>query len=363
VLDHIPPGGMWTGLVVPGQQWKNTGTRRRCRRCLTGSTRAALAQPWQRLVQCPVLKQPARNALAVTATHPALRRALVSVLLVGLCFTNDSRVYAVPAHEPVEQTDSTERSQAIERELEAKFTQALRLTEQASWEEADKAWSAVLALDPDNGAALSNRGLVRLSLHRLDAALADLQQAVERSPAEPVLHENLGLVYEARGEWEPALEEYTKVLQSVPASATALINRGNVQVSRGAYAEALADYQAAADAETGLAAPREKMALVMAQLGRSDDSIQILRQVVRKYPTYADAHAALAAVLWGAKHDFLSAEDQWARISNNELREEMSELENLRIYSRWPPRMIEYLREFLNLETANQEIESAGFVL
>jgi len=34
-------------------------------------------------------------------------------------------------------------------------------------------------------------------------------------------------------------------------------------------------------------------------------------------------------------------------------------IENLRSYSRWPPRMIEYLREFLNLETANQEIESA----
>ncbi|KAF6002406.1 hypothetical protein F1559_001625 [Cyanidiococcus yangmingshanensis] len=125
---------------------------------------------------------------------------------------------------------------------------------------------------------------------------------------------------------------------------------------------ALADYEAAASAETGLVASREKMALVMAQLGRSDESIQVLRQVVRKYPAYAEAHAALAAVLWGARHDYLGAEDQWARIQNDDMRDQLSDRETLRGYLRWPPRMIQYLNDFLNLRTASGEIESAGFV-
>jgi protein kinase len=254
------------------------------------------------------------------------------------------------------------QDETVDHEIELKFTQALQLTEQGAWEEAESAWTALLRMEPENGAALSNRGLVRISLNRLDEALADLQMAVQLSPDEPILHENLGTVYEARNDWDAALREYNTTLQLAPNNATALLSRGNVYLCRADYPAALADYEAAANAETGLVASREKMALVLAQLGRSDDSVGVLRQVVRKYPAYAEAHAALAAVLWGAKHDYLAAEDQWARIPSDDMRDQLSDRDMLEKYLRWPPRMIQYLTEFLNLHTASEEIESAGFV-
>ncbi|KAK4531963.1 hypothetical protein CCYA_CCYA10G2820 [Cyanidiococcus yangmingshanensis] len=291
-----------------------------------------------------------------------LRAVFTATALATFSSVSADLVFATSQRSTVQELATTEGSQALNREIELKFTQALQLTERGAWEEAESAWSAVLDLDPENGAALSNRGLVRISLNRLDDALADLQRAVRLSPDEPVLHENLGTIYEARNDWDAALREYGTVLQLEPNNATALLSRGNVHISRGEYPAALADYEAAASAETGLVASREKMALVMAQLGRSDESIQVLRQVVRKYPAYAEAHAALAAVLWGARHDYLGAEDQWARIQNDDMRDQLSDRETLRGYLRWPPRMIQYLNDFLNLRTASGEIESAGFV-
>ena len=47
---------------------------------------------------------------------------------------------------------------------------------------------------------------------------------------------------------------------------------------------------------------RSSMALADYQLGNIDDSGKELRNLIRRYPTFADARAALTALNWSRKY-------------------------------------------------------------
>lgn len=53
------------------------------------------------------------------------------------------------------------------------------------------------------------------------------------------------------------------------------------------------------------------------QVGRSEESKKLLQGLVRKYSNYAEAHAALAAVLWSAGSRS-GAEEQFSEATNRE---------------------------------------------
>ncbi|NJN49835.1 MAG: hypothetical protein HC805_08840 [Alkalinema sp. RL_2_19] len=49
------------------------------------------------------------------------------------------------------------------------------------------------------------------------------------------------------------------------------------------------------------------------ELGNPDDALRDLRNIVRKYPTFADARAALTATLWSKGRDG-EAESNWVSV-------------------------------------------------
>ena len=123
-------------------------------------------------------------------------------------------------------------------------------------------------------------------------------------------------------------------------------NLGNVMGSRGDWSAARSSFSAAAEARPGFAMARSSAALAAFQLGDLDASETELRRLIRRYPLFADARAALTALLWrrGASGE---AESHWASASGLDPRYRQPEW--LLEIRRWPPEPVSALNDFLAL--------------
>lgn len=229
-----------------------------------------------------------------------------------------------------------------------RFERALDATRDGRLEEALTLWSQVVAATPRDAAAWSNRGNVRLMLGDPEGAIEDQTRAMEIDPAHLDPHLNRGTAEEALGRWQEAAADYRWILARDPQEAAALYNLGNVQGSLGHWDRARACFQAAAEARPGMAMARSSAALAAFQMGDLATAEHDLRSLIRRHPLFADARAALTAVLWqrGARGE---AESNWAAASGLDPRYRQEEW--LRQIRRWPPEAVQALNQFLSLST------------
>ncbi|MFZ9270878.1 MAG: tetratricopeptide repeat protein [Prochlorococcaceae cyanobacterium] len=240
------------------------------------------------------------------------------------------------------------------------FDQALSLSRQGEFEAALPLWNQVLELAPGDAAAWSNRGNVQLALGDPEAAIADQTRAMELDSVSADPHLNRGTAEEALARWDAAAADYRWILEHVPAAtahargktlvdeprASALYNLGNVQGSLGDWPAARASFEAAALERPGFAMARSSEALAAFELGDLEAAERQLRQLIRRYPLFADARAGLTALLWRQGH-LGEAESHWAAASGLDPRYRQEEW--LRSMRRWPPVPIEALQQFLAL--------------
>ena len=226
------------------------------------------------------------------------------------------------------------------------FEQALSASRQGSFAEALTLWDQVLERTPQDAAAWSNRGNVRLALGDPEGAIADQGRSMALDPVNPDPHLNRGTAEEALGQWDAAAADYRWILERDPADASALYNLGNVAGSLGDWSEARRQFSAAAEARPGFAMARSSAALAAFQLGDLPQAERELRSLIRRYPLFADARAALTALLWrrGATGE---AESNWAAASGLDPRYRQGEW--LLAVRRWPPDPVQALDQFLNL--------------
>ena len=89
------------------------------------------------------------------------------------------------------------------------------------------------------------------------------------------------------------------------------------------------------------------MLLWLDQLDDLELAEKKMRKLIRKYPLFADARAALSALLW-RKGSIGEAESNWAAASGLDIRyREQNWLLNIR---RWPPNPTNDLIAFLSLD-------------
>ncbi|MEX0589426.1 MAG: tetratricopeptide repeat protein [Cyanobium sp.] len=231
------------------------------------------------------------------------------------------------------------------------FDQALVASREGSFSEALPLWNQVLELAPGDAAAWSNRGNVQLALGDPRAAIADQTQAIALDGESPDPHLNRGTAEEALGDWAAAEADYSWILERAPNDggeprASALYNLGNVKGSLGDWQEARRCFEAASLARPGFAMARSSAALAAFQLGDRADAERELRNLIRRYPLFADARAALTALLWqkGASGE---AESNWAAASGLDPRYRQEEW--LLSTRRWPPAPVQALAQFLAL--------------
>ena len=220
-------------------------------------------------------------------------------------------------------------------------------SQEGDYAAAEGYWTQLLDYLPNEAAIWSNRGMVRVSQYHLDDAIADYTQAIVLAPEEVAPYLNRGATYEAKGDWQAAIADYNQVLTLDPNEVGAINNRGNAQAGLGHWEAALADYQQAADLAPDFALARVNYGLTLYQLGNTQDSIRVLRSVVRKYPNFVDARAALTAGLW-ATNQRGEAESQWVAVSGLDKR--YQDIDWVRTIRRWPPSITDALEQFLTLQ-------------
>ena len=240
---------------------------------------------------------------------------------------------------------------AVSAALPQLFDQALSASRAGDFVRALPLWDQVIELAPADAAAWSNRGNVRLALGDAEAAIADQTQAMDLDPTSPDPHLNRGTAEEALQRWDAAEADYRWILEAdaaagEPLDASALYNLGNVQGSRGHWQAARSSFADAADARPGFAMARSSAALAAFQLGELEQAETELRRLIRRYPLFADARAALTALLWrqGARGE---AESHWASASGLDPRYRQPEW--LLEIRRWPPEPVQALSDFLAL--------------
>ena len=227
------------------------------------------------------------------------------------------------------------------------FEKALQESKDGNFIQAEKDWSLYLNEHPNDAAALSNRGNIRLALGDPQAAIRDQTRAIEISPEDLDPYLNRGIAEESLKLWEDASNDYKYVLKKNPKDVSALYNLGNVMGSMDNWIEAKRLFSQAASSNNAIAMARSSEALANYQLGDFELAEKQIRILIRKYPLFADARAALSALLW--RKGFIGeAESNWAAAAGLDIRyREKNWLLNMR---RWPPKPTNDLISFIALE-------------
>ena len=271
-----------------------------------------------------------------------MKHWLVSLILMfSFWVCNDSIESAIAS--PV-QISALNSQQIARGEKIAK--KAFIASEKGDFALAEIYWTELVDRFPDNPAVWSNRGNVRIGQYKLTEAISDYDRSIEIAPEYPDAYLNRGIAYEGKRLWEKAIADYDRVLDITPQDPVALNNRGNAKAGQENWEGALTDYQQAAEIAPKFPMARGNASLIMYQMGDRTEAIRNMRNLVRKYPMYSDMRAALAAALW-AEGQQGEAESNWvAAIGLDNRYQDLDWLENIR---RWPPKMIQALEKFLNL--------------
>ena len=275
-----------------------------------------------------------------------LKRLLLSCLIISLWLTSGAAAIAEPTAANPNGSPQAELSRQDMQTVANLRRQAFQASQAGRFEEAEALWSDLLNYLPKEAAIWSNRGNVRVSQNKLEAALMDYDKAIELSPAEPDPYLNRGAALEGLERLEEAISSYSQVLAISPKDAAAYNNRGNAQAGLGRWELALEDFQSAIELNPNFALARVNAALALYQLGDTTEAIRRFRNLTRKYPNFPDARAALTAALWNIGQQG-EAESNWVAVVGLDRR--YRDLEWLATVRRWPPAMVAAMEKFLNL--------------
>ena len=227
------------------------------------------------------------------------------------------------------------------------FDKALYESKEGNLSDALDSWNEFLLSYPEDPIALSNRGNIRFALGDAEGAIRDQTRSIELLPLETDSHLNRAVAEEFLGQWDLAKLDYQWVLQREPDNSSALNNLGNVMGAQNDWVQSKLLFNQAFTSNPEFIVARSNKALACYQLKQFDEAEKELRSIIRKYPLFADARAAMSALLWrqGLSGE---AESHWAAAVGLDNRyQEEDWLVNIR---RWPPDVIYDLMAFLKLE-------------
>ncbi|KAK9811641.1 hypothetical protein WJX72_007483 [[Myrmecia] bisecta] len=236
----------------------------------------------------------------------------------------------------------------------------VRSATQGNFADAEKYFETVLKSDSQSASAWSNIANVHLSTGRAELALEEFTRAVELAPQAPVpllnralAEEQLGANAAELGQSADALQHYRQAIQDCqaaiqrdPKEFAAWFNKGNVEMRLEDFDAAMKSYHQAAELAPGIAGYRLREAELLFQQNETAKAETLMRTVVRKYPYYAEAHAALAAVEWSGG-DLAKAEGQFNTATASESR--FRDMDFVRRSTRWPPKLYEAMQRFLSI--------------
>ena len=159
-----------------------------------------------------------------------------------------------------------------------------------TWHDTRTLWEHVLALDPTNWIAYTNRGVARQAAGDVDGALADYETALRWNPGYAEARNDRGIVRYLRGDVDGALADYDAALRVRPEYADAYLNRGLARQAKGDATGALADFGAAIRLRPGYARAHYSRANLRLAAGDVDGALADYGAAIDADPRYAEAY-------------------------------------------------------------------------
>lgn len=193
------------------------------------------------------------------------------------------------------------RRRAGPDDLDARMLVGFALGDAGNHRGAIAEFDAVLAVRPDNGRALAQRGSARVRLGEYAEAVPDLDRAIETYPGNFMSWYNRGSANRMLGKQREAIADFTKALELVPNWDVALNNRGLCHAELGEPGAAIADYTASIEAGPERAMPLTNRAVEKFKLGQLKEALADLDQAIAIRPGYYNAWWGRGEMKWKAQ--------------------------------------------------------------
>jgi tetratricopeptide (TPR) repeat protein len=148
--------------------------------------------------------------------------------------------------------------------------------------EAIRYFNPALALDPKNPGIYLNRGAAFKDAGEVDAAIADLRQAVALAPSYAVGHNVLGVALAAKGRLDEAIAAHRKAIKLKKDYSGGHYNLGIVLLAKGRLEEAVAAYREAIKLEKDDPMAYFALGRALGDMGRLDEAIAAHRNAIAR---------------------------------------------------------------------------------
>ncbi|HEX4144964.1 MAG TPA: sulfotransferase [Pirellulales bacterium] len=183
-------------------------------------------------------------------------------------------------------------------EIDALVALARSESRAGRWEEAARAYRAILTRRPGIARVHEELGGMLGQQGKLDEAAAELEQALTLDPRLFAAHNQLGCIFQAQGKFERAVACFERAIALRPDYVEAHVNLGNMLLGQRKLDEAIARFEHALTLRPNFAETHNNLGAALRTQGRLDEAAARFEQALALKPDYAEAHNNLANVLW-----------------------------------------------------------------
>ena len=173
------------------------------------------------------------------------------------------------------------------------------------------AFEEAVRLEPNSAQAHYNLGVAQVRAEQLPAAAAELRLALQYKPGMTKAHVSLGALLMQMGNAAEAGAEFRRALRLDPNSVVTLDQLARWFVAEHRYATAVRYWKRALALEPDWPKMALSMGIAADQSGDPDESIRILRELIKTQPNMKSAHLTLGDVYF-RESQFHEAADEYA---------------------------------------------------
>jgi tetratricopeptide (TPR) repeat protein len=160
-------------------------------------------------------------------------------------------------------------------------------------------YRTTIALNPTCWMAHNNLGLLFAARGRNEEAIVHYLKALELNPTCGETHNNFGMLLLGLGREEEAIASYRKAIEVKPACVEAHYNLGGILMQHEQFDEAIASFRKALDLKPDFGAAHYSLANVLASRGHVEEAMAQYRIALVFDPDYMEARVNLGGILAG----------------------------------------------------------------
>lgn len=177
--------------------------------------------------------------------------------------------------------------------LDGMLEAALRLLSSGQLAEAETAYRAILARDPQHAESLYHLGVIATQLGRHDVAIELIGKALAVNDRNHEAHHAIGLAHHLRGHQEAGLFHFRRAIQLEPNYVDAHVTLATLHQQQGELDEAATYYRQALTLQPDHAEANYNFGVLLEVRGKWDEATARYRRVLSVKPDHARAHLHL----------------------------------------------------------------------